>query len=278
MSVVQGAAGRGGTFRVSAVAAVVMLLVAALASAAPARQKFRIGWEDVRDTTGIAAHLATSPTWEFVLVKFPSAEALYEALRDGKVDGALLGAINYVRARHAFGAWPLVADGETMKSIVVVRADSPIARLEDLAGKRLGFGHPESTTSYLLPMLLLTKAKVGKEKLGGTFFLGNHRAVADAVLSGKVDAGGFHPGVLADFPPGTFKTIATSPEVPGPPLVLRKEADPKGVAELKRLLLAWRPPAGTANALFGRGAAPVTDGDYAEVRLLCRLVLGEDYR
>ena len=74
-------------------------------------------------------------------------------------------------------------------SVMVTRADSGIASLDDMKGKSLGFADPNSTSGYLIPSIELVD-QVGDVDLyfGETGFQGGHENGVLAVLNGDVDA------------------------------------------------------------------------------------------
>ncbi|MFZ5493127.1 MAG: phosphate/phosphite/phosphonate ABC transporter substrate-binding protein, partial [Pseudomonadota bacterium] len=106
----------------------------------------------------------------------------------GRYDLAYLGPKLYVQLRSLHGPRPLLARQQIGNSPVFhgkifVRADSPIRRLADLAGKRFAFGDPHSTMGHLVPRYLLWQAGVGVEQLASHKFVGDHLNVALGVLA-----------------------------------------------------------------------------------------------
>ncbi|MEO0764070.1 MAG: phosphate/phosphite/phosphonate ABC transporter substrate-binding protein, partial [Pseudomonadota bacterium] len=74
-------------------------------------------------------------------------------------------------------------------SVMVTRADSGIASLDDMKGKSLGFADPNSTSGYLIPSIELVD-KIGDldSYFSETGFQGGHENGVLAVLNGDVDA------------------------------------------------------------------------------------------
>lgn len=99
----------------------------------------------------------------------------------------------------------------TFQGKVIVRQDSKISSLADLAGKRFAFGDPNSTMSHLVPRYMLLEAGIGVEDLAEYKFLGNHTNVALGVLSGDFDAGAVKEAVFYKYEPRGLKAIATTP-------------------------------------------------------------------
>ena len=81
-------------------------------------------------------------------------------------------------------------DGTTgYLSILTVRTDSPYQSLEDLKGKSIAFADPNSTSGYIVPMVMLTKAGIDPDKFfGKTSFSGGHEQSVIALLKGTYDA------------------------------------------------------------------------------------------
>ncbi|HTE51034.1 MAG TPA: PhnD/SsuA/transferrin family substrate-binding protein [Kofleriaceae bacterium] len=112
-----------------------------------------------------------------------------------------------------------------LTSVVVVRADSPIASVDDLRGKRLGTGAADSPQAHLIPLLHLAEAGLepGRDLEVRRFDLlvgkhgdhiGGERDAARALMAGEVDAACMidgnhllfaHEGVL---PAGATRVVA----------------------------------------------------------------------
>ena len=81
-------------------------------------------------------------------------------------------------------------DGTTgYLSILTVRTDSPYQSLQDLKGKSIAFADPNSTSGYIVPMVMLTKSGIDPDKFfGKTSFSGGHEQSVIALLKGTYDA------------------------------------------------------------------------------------------
>jgi len=77
-------------------------------------------------------------------------------------------------------------------SVMLVRADSGIESLEDMAGRSLAFADPNSTSGYLVPNFELNDTGFKTEGDGAYFgqvgFSGGHEQGVVAVLNGQYDA------------------------------------------------------------------------------------------
>lgn len=121
-----------------------------------------------------------------------------QAFSAKQIEMASLGASGYA------GAWldtnggiePIVvpeeADGSiAYVSVIVVRADSGIASLEQLRGKSLAWADPNSTSGYLIPRFALRRQGIGVETgqyFSRTGFAGGHEQGVVAVLQRQYDA------------------------------------------------------------------------------------------
>ncbi|ATZ93979.1 phosphonate ABC transporter substrate-binding protein [Dickeya fangzhongdai] len=93
-------------------------------------------------------------------------------------------------------------------SVVIVKADSPYQKLEDLKGKAVGFADPDSTSGYLIPN------QAFKEKFGGSTdnkynnffssvtFSGGHEQDILGVLNGQFDGAVTWASMIGDYNTG----------------------------------------------------------------------------
>lgn len=180
---------------------------------------------------------------------FPAADyaGVIEGLLGGTLDYAELGSSGYAAvyldnpdAVEPF-ATTIQTDGATgYHSVMVSRADSDIATLDEMKGKSLGFADPNSTSGYLIPSVSLPEqGYVIEDFFGATSFSGGHEQNILAVLNGDVDGGvtwtsgvgeweeGFTSGNLRKMVDkglldmNDLKLLWTSPLIPNGPVVLR---------------------------------------------------------
>ncbi len=177
----------------------------------------------------------TGRRWELVISA--SYQRTVNDLCAGRLDLAYLGPFTYVRAREMCGAVPVVrlnTRGEaTYRSLIMVRAESPLATLGELAGRRFGFGAPLSTSSHLMPRAMLEQAGLHPGVDLECRYYGHHERAARAVLLGEVDACGVRDIVGRRFLKRGMRVLATSGPLPNFPLVLR----PQAPAELARAVV-----------------------------------------
>jgi phosphonate transport system substrate-binding protein len=115
-------------------------------------------------------------------------------------------------------------------SIGFARVDSGIKTLDDMKGKKFGFGDPNSTSGYLIPSIEIPAAgfpmKSG-EYFGEVVFTGGHEQTIVAVANGDIDAGVTWADGLGNWEEG-YNSGA-----------LRKAAD-AGLVDMTQLVQIWK--------------------------------------
>lgn len=147
----------------------------------------------------------------FVRARVPmNYVAVVEAFGAGRADFAALNTFGYVLG-HEIKGYPMEAalmvlrgengDERTYCAQIVVRSDSGIEKLEDLAGLSFAFTDPSSSAGFLLPMRLFRKHGI---RLGNVVFAHKHDSVISMVYQGQVDAGAtyYSPPRLVEGPEG----------------------------------------------------------------------------
>jgi phosphonate transport system substrate-binding protein len=225
----------------------------------------------------------TGDTWELLIT--PSYEKTIEVLCTRKVDLAYLGPYTYLRAHDACDVHPLVrlnTDGKaTYRSLVLVKSNSPVRTLADLAGKRFAFGSPMSTSSHLVPRALLEEAGLRAGVDYSCLYLMHHDGAVRAVLLGEADACGVRDIVGDKYTPQPLRVLARSGEIPNFPLVLA----PGSPAELHDALLRVlvdqpqrQPELAERIARFDEelagGFLPCSEADYLPIRTLAIRIFG----
>ena len=136
-------------------------------------------------------YLAKQMGREVNLVIPTNYNATVEALGNGSLDFAYLGALTYVKAQRQYGVIPLVqrTSDQQFHSLFITGAASPIKTLQDLKGKQFAFGDINSTSGHLIPFLELKQAGINVDADLKFRYSGSHPATAKAVEAGAVDAG-----------------------------------------------------------------------------------------
>ncbi|WBU64374.1 phosphonate ABC transporter substrate-binding protein [Paracoccus aerodenitrificans] len=164
-------------------------------------------------------------------------DGVIQGLLGGSLDAAILGASGYAKAylTDPEAVEPVLVktnvDGaSTYYSIGFARADSGITSMDDMEGKDLGFGDPNSTSGYLIPAVELPQAGYSVEP-GEYFsdikFTGGHEQTIVAVNNGDIAGGVTWADGLGDWEDG-YNSGA-----------LRKAVD-SGIVDMNDLVEIWK--------------------------------------
>lgn len=227
------------------------------------------------DTTGRPWTLAVVPTYE----------RLVQDLCSGRLTAAHLGPFPYTRAHAACQMLPVVklkTNGKpTYRCLIMVRADSDLRSLADLAGKRFGFGSPMSTAAYLVARAMLEDAGLHPGTDLACRHYAHHEDETRAVLLGEVDACGVREIVGEKFTQRSLRVLARSEEIPNFLFALAPGSDSALREELVRVLvlLPEKEPKAAATIRgwdeeLSGGFVPAFDGEYEPVRKLAVRLFG----
>jgi phosphonate transport system substrate-binding protein len=152
-----------------------------------------------------------------------SYAAVVEAMGAGNAQVGWLNTFGYVLANERYGVEVSLATlrfGEPFYTgQIVANADSGISELADIAGKKMCYVDPLSTSGYIIPRLELAAAGVDVEALESQD-AGSHPNVITAVYNGDCDAGATYvdarTAVAEELPDVNDKVlvIAESSEIP----------------------------------------------------------------
>lgn len=208
---------------------------------------------------------------DFVL--YSNYERQVEALLEGIIDVAWNSPLAWVRARRMSVARELEVRPLVMRdtdrdlaSAIVVREDSSIERIEDLAGRRVGVGAPDSPQATLLPLSYLRAEglapgsfrEVRHDLMGGKH--GDHGAAereeARALVDGRIDAAcvlsGNHILFVSEgiVPAGSLRVLAETPPFDHCNFTVGPAAPQEPVARFGQLLLEMNYEDPTVRTLF----------------------------
>lgn len=219
--------------------------------------------------SALRAYLAHELRLEVAVVIEPDYDAQITALRAGALDAGLFGTYAFYLAQREAGAEVLavnVTSGEdetmTYQSAIVVVSGTPLHTLPDLRGAVIGLVDRGSTSGYLIPRRMLREAGLDPDVDVETRLLASHQAVAEAVASGAVRAGGLHRNEVARSItrhgkiPEVLRIIALSAPVPKGPVAVRSGLDRDTRQRLLQALLRMHTAAPDAASLL------LTPGSY----------------
>lgn len=198
-----------------------------------------------------------------------------EEIGQNRIDIAYLGPVGYVQVVNRYGPKPLLARLETNGTVAltghfIVRDDSPLRQLSDIADRHVGFGDPRSTMSSVLPRAVLKKSGIA---IGQQTRYRSHTSIAIAVLSGQVDAGAVKEEVFQQFKEQGLRSLAPLPSVSEHAFVSRTDLPEPMTAQIRSLLLKLDQSEDGRHALKAihsqaSGLRSVSDADYVPLREL----------
>lgn len=215
------------------------------------------------------------------LVTVTSYGQILDDLAKGQVDIAILGSLVAVlavdRLEASLVAKAELADGTTTYSgTVFVRDDSPIRRIEDLAGKSVAMVRT-TTAGHLYPMELIVQAKLfDTDQAPRPVFVGTHDDSILAVVERRVDAGAAKDLRLEEYirahPELKFRRLATSDALPDSAVVARKEIAATLGPRLRELLMKMPDDEQGRKALTEFGAKRFLPCELSEYKPLCEMI------
>lgn len=232
--------------------------------------------EELRSVLGIPVEMYVPPSYG----------AVGEGLLSGAIHLARLGPAGYVAAKQAdpqltaFASYVHKATayqeaGAFYYSLLIVRADSGIANIGQVRGKRLALVDPQSTTGSLIPRHIFAR-QVGKSietYFGQLGYTGSHVQSVNRILAGQTDAAfvGSTSLAAAVTDPATMlkiRVIWRSKAIPYDPFVYRGQLCKALKEKIRNVFLKGDSArrAATLENIDGVRFVPVSDRDYQAVR------------
>ncbi|TCK58410.1 phosphate/phosphite/phosphonate ABC transporter substrate-binding protein [Seleniivibrio woodruffii] len=223
-------------------------------------------------------YLTRNTSYKFELKLNKDYRKVIEYLANKEVNLVLLGGTTYVKARETTPVIPILkpknSKGEVFyRSTIVVRKNSPINSIDQLCCKSIVFPSELSTSGFLVPVYNLMKKHIYLNELRSYKNLRYHDSVAREVQKGNYDAGALIDAVAYQYSHEGLKVIWRSEPIPGLPIVVREDADPKFINEVKAALLkldyskpADRKIMSTWDEELKFGFAEAKDSDYNTIR------------
>jgi phosphonate transport system substrate-binding protein len=220
-----------------------------------------------------------------------SYSSLAKAMKEKKVDFAFMTAGAYVSAEKDLKLQVLLKriwSEPFYYSIIIVRKDSGIKKLDELKGKRFAFVDPKSGSGYLYPQLMFRKKGWTDKTFKEVKFSGSHSASVKMLENKEIDA----IAVFADDKEGlnsawtkfgkeenasSVKILWESEPIPNDPFCVRQEfydQYPKIVHNLMFALIdaveSMKENKKMTDVLGAKGFMPATSRQYDPVRELVK--------
>ena len=235
----------------------------------------------IQDNQALKDHLEKKTGRTVKLHVLTSYAAMVEATRNGQIDLAFFGPLSYCIAKDKTAIEPFAAKlkngATTYSAVIIAGADTGIQKLADVKGKRVGFGDPASTSSHLMPKVLLAKNGLEAGRDYKESFLGKHDIVAMNVMRGNIEAGGLSKPIFealvakGSIDPAKVKVIAETDPFPEYPWVYQSSLDADLKAKVRAAFLELKDPA-VLGPLKAEGFAAVADGDYDVIRNAAKIL------
>ncbi len=212
-----------------------------------------------RDHQALLDYLSAGVGEKFDLQLFAGYGDMVRAIREGEIELAWLGPLAYLDAEDALARHPKYKLEPIVKpkrhgntyyaSEIIVRKDSGIDSVGQLAGKRMAFVDTQSTAGYLLAAAHLVQSgiPVNDPILRDRHFVNQYGNVVLSVLFDRYDAGAVFEGATAVFLKGRekdrkaeLKVLTQSDSVPYEPIaaVVGGRLTDAQAARIQQLFLA----------------------------------------
>jgi phosphonate transport system substrate-binding protein len=203
-----------------------------------------------------------------------------QAIVSDQLDLAYFGGVTYAQALEQVPVEPIMTeiDHETGTrqywSLIITHVDSGINSLKDLRGRTFAFGDPSSTSGSLFPRIMLVEAGYDWRNdfapIKQAIYTGGHDATAEAVVAGKVDAGGIEGRILNRLIKegkidGSRIKVVSKRLVLGYPWCVRKDLDPKLKKKIVDAFKAINDPA-LLDLMRAKRYVEVNEKDYTYIR------------
>lgn len=187
--------------------------------------------------TPLTAYLNNKLHRPVILKLSPNMPAAIEDVSSGAVELAYLTPVAYLRA-HKKGGAQLIAKTVTkgkssFQLMIVVRDNSPIKTVQQLAGKRFAFGD----RAALLQRAVVVGANMPLEKFGEYKFLGHYDNIVRGVLHGDYDAGILKDTMAYKWQEKGIRIIYSSPDLPPYNITASRNVDDTLLKKIKQLFL-----------------------------------------
>jgi len=194
----------------------------------------------------------------------------------GSVDLAYLTPVAYLRAHEKGNARLIVktvTNGKaSFRLMIVVKEDSPIKTVEQLAGKSFAFGDQKA----LLQRATVVGAGMPLEKLGEYKFIGHYDNIVRAVLNSDFDAGILKDTMAYKWQGKGIRILYSTPDLPPYNITASSKVDDATLKRLEKAFLKLNPSSPDHMKIIKAldkkydGFAKTGDAEYDVVRKLIK--------
>ena len=212
--------------------------------------------EDARQYLPFLKYLEKASGYRFKLCFTPKDKSIAKMLGSGEIHFAAIGTGSCLKARAEYNAIPIArglnihgkAEYQTM---IIVPPDSTIQKVKDLQGKKFAFGNIASTQGHIIPRIILSKHGLKLEDLGYYEHTESHFDCANAVISGRFDAGGIQDTMGRELAKkGLVRILHTSAYYPSGCISANRDVPGEVLAKVKQALIDFQPKGRDAAGLY----------------------------
>lgn len=191
------------------------------------------------NTKVLKTYLEANTPYKYEIAIPASFVAVVEAIGTNRADIAAVNTFGYILANERYGAQAkltVIRYGlPTYQAQFIALEGGPIKTLADIAGKKVAYVDPASTSGYLLPMKVLKDKGIEPSE---TVFAMRHDAVVSMIYQGQVEAGAtfYSPPnegkiqdarrlVTTQYPDveKKIKIVELTESIPNDPIIFRKD-------------------------------------------------------
>lgn len=212
--------------------------------------------EDVKMYVPLLNYLEKETGYKFKIHVTSGNVSVIDELGQGTIHMAAIGTLGYLQAHERYGVQITVRglnseNKDKYKAAIVNRPDSKINSINDLRGRSFAFGDPASTQGHLIPMIMLSQKGIELNSLSYYQYFSSHSEVANAVMSGRFDAGGMQDTLARSLESqGLLKIVDISEEFPSSGIAFAPEVDEKIVADVTEALINFDPKGKDSSELY----------------------------
>ncbi len=219
--------------------------------------------------------------------------AVVEAFGSKRADIGVMNSFGYLMANDKYGASAklrvLRYGHDYYQGQILAHVDSNINTVSDLAGKKMAFVDPSSTSGYMFPLKMMKDAGI---EPGNTTFANKHDNVVIMIYQKQVEAGATYysapseDGTIRDararvkvqFPDveEKIKIVTTTGKIPNDPFVFRKdlskEITDKFIAAVKKFIGTEKGKEIFKRIYSVEGVVDTTDADYDSLRSMVKAI------
>jgi len=235
--------------------------------------------EDAAQYLPFLSYLERTTGYQFKLHFTPKNSSTADELGRNITQFASMGATSYLDAKSRYDVTSLVRginhEGKAeYQSVLVIRNDSPIHKVEDIKGKSFAFGSRSSTQGHLIPRIILTQQGLTLKDLARHDYTGSHQNCAESVVSGKHDVCGMQDQ-LADklVRQGQLKILFRSSFYPSSGIVSNNKVPVEVTEKVKQALVDFDPQGKHSENLYHweqtempKGFVAAQESDYSDLR------------